>query len=99
MIVAMEKSASSMVDEWAKKVKDSGSHAELEVGDYMTHAPADIIAVIAFGSNYGKGKKVLQQQVAPINLMGQRDRQRFSAIPGYMFLYSFKSYSLNIFCS
>jgi hypothetical protein len=98
MIVAMEKSASSMVDEWEKKVKDGGSHAELEVGDYMTHVTADIIAFTAFGSNYEKGKTVFQQ-VTLINLMGQRDRQRFSAIPGYMFLYSFKPYSLNIFCS
>jgi hypothetical protein len=82
-----------------KKVKDSGSHAKLEVGDHMTHVTADIIAFTAFGSNYEKGKKVFQQQVALINLMGQRNRQRFSAIPGYMFLYPFKSYSLNIFCS
>ncbi len=58
MIVAMEKSASSMVDEWEKKVKDGGSHAELEVGDYMTHVTADIIAFTAFGSNYEKGQKV-----------------------------------------
>ncbi len=75
-----------MVDEWEKKVNDSGSHVELEVGDYMTHVIADIIAFTAFGNNYGKGKKVFQQQVALINLMGQRDRQRFSAIPRYMFL-------------
>jgi hypothetical protein len=57
MIVAMEKRASSMVDEWEKKVKNSGGHAELEVGDYMTHVTADIIAFTAFGSNYEKGQK------------------------------------------
>ncbi len=66
-------------------MKDSGSHAKLEVGDYMTHVTTDIIAFTAFGSNYEKGKKVFQQQVALINLMGQRDRQRFNAIPRYMF--------------
>ncbi|CAM6065291.1 unnamed protein product [Sphagnum tenellum] len=60
----MEKSASSMVDEWEKKVKDSGSHAELEVGDYMIHVTADIIAFTAFGSNYEKGEF---QQVVLIN--------------------------------
>jgi hypothetical protein len=48
---------------------------ELEVGDYMTHVTADIIAFTTFGSNYEKGKKVFQQQVALVNLMGQRDRQ------------------------
>ncbi|CAK9267584.1 unnamed protein product [Sphagnum jensenii] len=89
----MEKSASSMVDEWEKKVKDGGSYAELEVGDYMTHVTADIIAFTAFGSNYEKGKTVFQQ-VTLINLMGQRDRQRFSAIPGYMICFGGSKISL-----
>ncbi|CAK9213719.1 unnamed protein product [Sphagnum troendelagicum] len=87
----MEKSASSMVDEWEKKVKDSGSHAELEVGDYMIHVTADIIAFTAFGSNYEKGEF---QQVVLINRMGQRDRKRFSAIPGYMIRFGGSKISL-----
>ncbi|KAH8939641.1 hypothetical protein BDL97_15G045900 [Sphagnum fallax] len=85
MVVTMEKSASSMVDEWEKKVKDGGGHVELEVGAYMTHVTADIISRTAFGSNYEKGKKVFEQQVALINLLGQRRRQRFGAMPGYSF--------------
>ncbi|CAM6042203.1 unnamed protein product [Sphagnum compactum] len=68
-IVAMEKSESSMVNEWEKKVKDSGSHAELEVGDYMTHVIADIIAFTAFGSNYEKGKKVLLPTLLNIKII------------------------------
>jgi hypothetical protein len=97
MVVAMEKSASSMVDEWEKKVRDGGGHVELEVGAYMTHVTADIISLTAFGSSYEKGKKVFEQQVALINLLGQRRRQRFGAMPGYRFIHSFMSYSLNIF--
>jgi cytokinin trans-hydroxylase len=85
MVVTMEKSASSMVDEWEKKVKDGGGHVELEVGAYMTHVTADIISRTAFGSNYEKGKKVFEQQVALVNLLGQRRRQRFGAMPGYSF--------------
>ncbi len=84
----MEKSASSMADEWEKKVRDGGGSVELEVGDYIKHVTADIIALTAFGSNYEKGKKVFEQQVALINLMNQRDKQQFSAIPGYRFLFS-----------
>ncbi len=84
----MEKSASSMVDEWGKKVRDGGGNRELEMGDYMTHVTTDIIALTTFGSNYEKGKKMFEQQVALINLMDQRDKQQFNAIPGYMFLFS-----------
>jgi len=71
MVVAMEKSVSSMVDEWEKKVRDGGGHVELEVGVYMTHVTTDIISHTAFGSSYEKGKKVFEQQVALINLIGQ----------------------------
>ncbi len=53
----MDQSASSMVDEWEKKVKDGGGNVELEVNDYMAHVTIDIIARIAFGSNYEKGKR------------------------------------------
>jgi cytokinin trans-hydroxylase len=88
MVVTMEKSASSMVDEWEKKVKDGGGNVELEVGDYLTHVTADIIARTAFGSNYEKGKKMFEEQVTLLDLMDQRDQQRFSAIPGYRFLSS-----------
>ncbi len=84
----MEKSASSMAHEWEKKVKDGKANVELEVGDYMAHVTDDIIALTAFGSNYEKGKKVFEQQVALINLTNQRDKQQFSAIPRYMFLFS-----------
>ncbi len=97
MVVAMEKCASSMVDEWEKKVRDGGGHVELEVGAYMTHVTADIISHTAFGSSYEKGKKVFEQQVALINLIDQRRRHRFGAMPGYRFIHSFMSYSLNIF--
>ncbi|KAH8939971.1 hypothetical protein BDL97_15G064500 [Sphagnum fallax] len=86
MVIPMEKSASSMADEWEKKVRDGGGNVELEVGDYMTHVTADIIALTAFGSNYEKGKKVFEQQVALLNLTDQRYKQQFSAIPGYSFL-------------
>jgi hypothetical protein len=86
MVVTMEKSASSMVDEWEKKVKDGGGNVELEVGDYMKHVTADIIARTAFGSNYEKGKKVFEEQVTLLDLTDQRNKQRFSAIPGYRFL-------------
>jgi len=86
MVVTMEKSASSMVDEWEKKVKDGGGNVELEVGDYLTHVTADIIARTAFGSNYEKGKKMFEEQVTLLDLMDQRDQQRFSAIPGYSLL-------------
>jgi hypothetical protein len=79
MVVAMEKSASSMVDEWEK---NGGGHVELEVGAYMTHVTADIISHTTFGSSYEKGKKLFEQQVALINLIGQRRRQRFGAMPG-----------------
>jgi hypothetical protein len=88
MVIPMEKSASSMADEWEKKVRDGGGNVELEVGDYMTHVTADIIALTAFGSNYEKGKKVFEQQVALLNLTDQRYKQQFSAIPGYRFLSS-----------
>jgi cytokinin trans-hydroxylase len=88
MVIPMEKSASSMADEWEKKVRDGGGNVELEVGDYMTRVTADIIALTAFGSNYEKGKKVFEQQVALINLTDQRYKQQFSAIPGYRFLSS-----------
>jgi len=88
MVIPMEKSASSMAHEWEKKVRDGGGNVELEVGDYMTRVTADIIALTAFGSNYEKGKKVFEQQVALINLMDQRDKQQFSAIPGYRFFLS-----------
>ncbi|KAH8940043.1 hypothetical protein BDL97_15G067200 [Sphagnum fallax] len=86
MVIPMEKSASSMAHEWEKKVRDGGGNVELEVGDYMKRVTADIIALTAFGSNYEKGKKVFEQQVTLINLMDQRDKQQFSAIPGYSFL-------------
>jgi hypothetical protein len=85
MVIPMEKSASSMAHEWEKKVRDGGGNVELEVGDYMKRVTADIIALTAFGSNYEKGKKVFEQQVTLINLMDQRDKQQFSAIPGYRF--------------
>ncbi len=84
----MEKSALSMEDEWEKKVRDGGGNVKLEVGDYMTHVTANIIALTTFGSNYEKGKKMFEQQVALINLMDQRDKQQFSAILGYMVLFS-----------
>jgi hypothetical protein len=84
----MEKSASSMANEWGKKVRDGGGNVELEVGDYMKHVTADIIALTAFRINYEKGKKMFEQQVALINLMDQRDKQQFSAILGYRFLFS-----------
>ncbi|CAN5960418.1 unnamed protein product [Sphagnum jensenii] len=73
MVIPMEKSASSMAHEWEKKVRDGGGNVELEVGDYMTRVTADIIALTAFGSNYEKGKKVFEQQVALMNLTDQRD--------------------------
>ncbi len=79
----MDQSASSMVDEWEKKVKDGGGNVELEVNDYMAHVTIDIIARIAFGSNYEKGKKVFEEQVALLDLMDQRDKQQFSVIIGY----------------
>jgi cytokinin trans-hydroxylase len=88
MVVTMEKSASSMVDEWEKKMKDGGGNVELEVGDYMTHVTADIIARTAFGSNYEKGKKVFEEQITLLDLTDQRNKQRFTAIPGYRFLHS-----------
>ncbi|CAK9209033.1 unnamed protein product [Sphagnum troendelagicum] len=74
--------------EKVKKVKDGGGNVELEVGDYMTHVTADIIARTAFGSNYEKGKKMFEEQVTLVDLMDQRDQQRFGAIPGYRFLSS-----------
>ncbi len=77
-----------MAHEWEKKVRDGGGNVELEVGDYMTHVTADIIALTAFGSNYEKGKKVFEQQVALMNLTDQRVKQQFSAIPGRRFLFS-----------
>jgi hypothetical protein len=77
-----------MAHEWEKKVRDGGGNVELEVADYMTHVTTHIIALTAFGSNYQKGKKVFEQQVAFINLMDQRYKQQFNAIPGYMFLFS-----------
>jgi hypothetical protein len=55
----------------------------------MTHVTADIISCTAFGSSYEKGKKVFEQQVALINLIGQRRRQRFGAMPGYRLVHSF----------
>jgi cytokinin trans-hydroxylase len=92
MVVTMEKSASSMVDEWEKKVRDGGGNVELEVGDYMTHVTADIIARTTFGSNYEKGKKMFDKQVTIFNLTYQRNKQQFSAIPGYRFLSSPSSF-------
>ncbi|CAN5951661.1 unnamed protein product [Sphagnum jensenii] len=83
MIVEMVKSASSMADEWEKKVRDGGGHVEIEVGDYMTNVTSDIIAKTAFGSSYKKGKKVLEQLFALVNLTNQRNKQRFATIPGY----------------
>ncbi|CAM6039494.1 unnamed protein product [Sphagnum compactum] len=83
MLIPMEKSASSMADEWEKKVRDGGGNVEFEVGDYMTHVTADIIALTAFGSNYEKGKKVFEQQVALINLIDQRYKQQFRANISY----------------
>jgi len=83
MIVEMVKSASSMADEWEKKVKDGGGHVEIEVGDYMTNVTSDIIAKTAFGSSYEKGKKVFEQLFALVNLTNQRNKQRFATIPGY----------------
>jgi hypothetical protein len=53
MVVAMEKSVSSMVDEWEKKVRDGGG----QVGAYMTHVMTDIISHTAFGSSYEKRKE------------------------------------------
>ncbi len=83
MIVEMVKSASSMADEWEKKVRDDGGHVEIEVGDYMTNVTSDIIAKTAFGSSYEKGKKVFKQLFALVNLTNQRNKQRFATIPGY----------------
>ncbi len=76
---------SSMVDECEKKMKDGGGTVELEVGDYMAHVTIDIIACIAFGSNYVKGKKVFEEQVALLDFMDQRDKQRFNVILRYRF--------------
>jgi hypothetical protein len=73
MVVVMEKCASSMVDEWEKKLRDGGGHVELEVGDYMTHVTADIISHTAFGSSYEKGKKVFEQQVALISYWSKKE--------------------------
>jgi cytochrome P450 len=86
MVVTMEKSASSMVNEWEKKVKDGGGNVELEVGDYMTHVTVDIIARTVFGNNYEKGKKMFEEQVTLLKLMDQRNKQLFGAISGYRFL-------------
>ncbi len=44
-------------------MKDGGGNAELEVGDYMTHVTADIIACTAFGSNYEKERKCLKNKL------------------------------------
>ncbi len=63
-----------MVDEWENKVKNGGGHVEVEVGDCITHLAINIIAFTSFGSGYKKGKKVFEQ-VAFINLMGQKDKQ------------------------
>ncbi|KAH8969605.1 hypothetical protein BDL97_02G042200 [Sphagnum fallax] len=83
MVAAMAKSASSMADEWETKVMDGGGCVELEVGDYMTRLAANIIAHTAFGSNYERGRKVFDQQLALIDLYGQRAMQPLVAIPGY----------------
>lgn len=82
----MAKSASSMADEWETKVMDGGGCVELEVGDYMTRLAANIIAHTAFGSNYERGRKVFDQQLALIDLYGQRAMQPLVAIPGYSLL-------------
>jgi hypothetical protein len=89
MVAAIAKSASSMADEWETKVMDGGGCAELEVGDYMTRVTANIIAHTAFGSNYERGRKVFDQQLALIDLHGQRAMQRLVAIPGYRLSHSF----------
>jgi len=97
MVAAMAKSASSMADEWETKVMDGGGCVELEVGDYMTRLAANIIAHTAFGSNYERGRKVFDQQLALINLHGQRAMQPLVAIPGYRLSRSFFSYALKLF--
>ncbi|CAK9881301.1 unnamed protein product [Sphagnum jensenii] len=86
MVGAMVKCASSMADEWEMRVQHDGGCVELEVGDYMRHVTADIIAHTAFGSSYEKGRKVFDQQLVLRNHLGQRALQRFSALPGYSLL-------------
>jgi PHYB activation tagged suppressor 1 len=99
MVGAMVKCASSMADEWEMRVQHDGGCVELEVGDYMRHVTADIIAHTAFGSSYEKGRKVFDQQLVLGNHLGQRAVQRFSALPGYRLLLSFTHCLLNPFCS
>jgi PHYB activation tagged suppressor 1 len=87
MVPIMEKSASSMANEWEEKVKDGGGCVELEVSPYTANVTADIIAHTAFGSSYEKGRKVFEHQLSLLNLTFQR--LKFSTIPGYRFFQSF----------
>jgi hypothetical protein len=95
MVPIMEKSASSMANEWEEKVKDGGGCVELEVSHYMANVTADIIAHTAFGSSYEKGRKVFEHQLSLFNLTFQR--LIFLTIPGYRFFQSFFLHCLKSF--
>ncbi len=95
MVPIMEKSASSMANEWEEKVKDGGGCVELEVSHYMANVTADIIAHTAFGSSYEKGRKVFEHQLSLFNFIFPK--LNFFIIPGYRFFQSFLLHCLKFF--
>lgn len=84
MVVHMSETAKQLVAKFEAIVATAEAEqrpAEIEVGEYMNWATADVIARSAFGGNYESGKQIFAHldEVKTISL----SNFKYELIPGY----------------
>lgn len=85
MGLAIDISATLLVEEWHQKIEQSpgGCEAEIEVSDAMSRVSADALARTAFGSSYKRGHEIFNLSTELGSLT--TNNAYYSALPFYKY--------------